>query len=307
MAGANTRALYWCFTVNNPSWQEELPTHPGLKYASWQLESGENGTHHIQGYAEFRTRQRMSQLKKWLPTAHFEPRRGTAEQAREYTRKSDTRIAGPYEFGEFDPVQPGQRNDLEAVQKFLQAGGSEREVAEQFPDTFARHPQFIRFWLRESAKDRVTKQTLDDPYPWQKRVLDLIETEPDDRQILWVFDPVGGRGKTMLGKYLVDFHGAFYTNGGKHTDIVHAYQGERVVIFDYVRESEAYVNYGVIEQLKNGIMFSPKYESGMKRFDTPHVVVFSNFYPATGKLSNDRLVVIKPVDTGFWVTLFPAE
>lgn len=294
--------------MNNPSFEpEELPEHPQEKYVSWQLESGESGTTHVQGYVEFKTRQRLSSLKSWLPAAHFEPRLGTAEQARDYTRKADTRQAGPWERGIWDPVQYGQRSDLQDAREAILSGSTEREVAEKFPDVFARHPGYVRFWFREAIRDRAPKQQLANPYPWQSKVLELIDVEPDDRQILWVFDPIGGRGKTVLAKFLVDHHNAFYTNGGKHTDIVHAYQGEKIAVFDYVRESEQYVNYGVMEQIKNGILFSPKYESGMKRFDTPHLIVFANFYPATGKLSEDRLVVIKPLESGVWDTLFPRE
>ena len=31
-----------------------------------------------------------------------------------------------------------------------------------------------------------------------------------------------------------------------------------------------------------------KYETGMKLFNSPHLIVFSNFYPDTDKLSADR-------------------
>lgn len=298
--------LYWVFTVNNPTFApNDLPIHKAEKYVSWQLEQGESGTTHVQGYVEFTTRQRLEALKKWLPTAHFESRRGTAEQARDYTRKEESRKEGPWERGEFVPKTAGQRSDLDTFKAAIFEGLTDRQLLDAYPDQCARYPQFLRMCRKEAAKEKVTKQELAELRPWQEAVKNMIDVEPHDRQILWVYDPAGGTGKTIMSKWLVDHHGAFYTNGGKHTDIVHAYDGERVVIFDYVRESEGYVNYGVMEALKNGIMFSPKYESGMKRFDTPHVVVFANFYPASGKLSEDRLVIIKPQATGFWDILNP--
>lgn len=293
--------LYWVFTVNNPDFlSTDLPEFDKEAYVSWQLEQGQSGTPHVQGYLECRTRVRLTQLKKWLPTAHFEPRRGTAEQAREYTRKEEGRLAGPYERGVWNPTTQGQRSDLQECQAFIEEGHTEVEVARQFPDIFARHPQFIRFWLRQTSLARAPKSKLEHPRRWQSHCLEILSLPADDRKILWLYDPVGAAGKTALARHLVDQLGAFYTNGGKHTDICHAYNGESIVVFDYVRESENYVNYGVMEQIKNGILFSPKYESGMKRFEAPHLVVFANFLPTTGKLSEDRLVCIKVEKCGHY-------
>ena len=111
----------WCFTLNNPV----TPTNPwatsihGLvKYAIWQLESAPSTSQiHLQGYVELYKKQRLSFVKKILPTAHLEPRLGSREQARDYCSKQQTRLqnipAGPWEFGEFIPG-PGQgtRSDL---------------------------------------------------------------------------------------------------------------------------------------------------------------------------------------------------
>ena len=93
----------------------------------------------------------------------------------------------------------------------------------------------------------------------------------------------------MVSVEFVEHKQAFYCNGGKATDLCHAYSGQPICIFDYVRDAKEYVGYGVIEQLKNGILFSPKYESGLKRFDVPHVFVFANFLLEEGKFSGDRV------------------
>lgn len=49
-----------------------------------------------------------------------------------------------------------------------------------------------------------------------------------------------------------------------------------------------FIQYDFLEELKNGYLFSPKYESKVKTFKTPHVVVFMNEHPDMEKLSNDR-------------------
>lgn len=299
--------LYWCFTLNNPTFApDDLPTAPREKYVCWQREEAESGTIHLQGYLECSAKQRLSALKRWLPRAHFEPRRGTAAQARDYAMKEDTRLTGPWERGVFEDLTAGKRTDLEDCRDFLLTGASFDEAAEKFPGVFARHPHFLRHWIRVYRDKQLPKQEIEVLRPWQGNVIDMIQSEPSERQILWLYDASGGTGKTMLGRYLVDHYGAFYSNGGKHTDICYAYDGQRVAVFDYVRESEQYVNYGVLEQIKNGILFSPKYESGLKRFPTPHVVVMANFYPASGKLSEDRLVVIQPHKCGDFTLIFPS-
>ena len=47
---------------------------------------------------------RIVAVKNLLPQlegAHFEPRRGTRDQARDYCRKAETKVDGPWEHGAF--------------------------------------------------------------------------------------------------------------------------------------------------------------------------------------------------------------
>ena len=62
---------------------------------------------------------------------------------------------------------------------------------------------------------------------------------------------------------------------------------------DLARDSHDYVNYGALEQLKNGLLFNTKYNSGMRQFETPHVLVMSNFMWDEAKMSHDRVIVKK--------------
>jgi len=112
------RVRNWCFTLNNP--QEHgivddiLPALNSERYIVWQRERGANGTVHHQGYVECHAPMRLGAMKEWLPSAHFEPRRGTREQARAYCMKADSRdgeSAGPWERGDFDAGE--QRVDLQ--------------------------------------------------------------------------------------------------------------------------------------------------------------------------------------------------
>lgn len=275
-----------CFTVNNPP-DEPLTWPDYVSYGVYQRERGANGTVHWQGYAQLSRPVRLTVLKKWLPTAHFEKRMGTAAQARDYCMKrDDTYVDGPWEHGEF-PTQ-GARTDMEAMREAIAAGATREEVNEQFPCAAGRCMRWRDELLNDAKKARQQLVNIDVYRPWQVDIVAIINGPNDPRSIFWFYDPVGNSGKTFMAKHMVDYHDAFYTNGGKGADICFAWEGQRIAIFDYVRDSEAFVNYGVIEQIKNGILFSTKYTSMTKRFDSPFVFIFANFFPSKDKLSKDR-------------------
>lgn len=165
---------------------------------------------------------------------------------------------------------------------------------DEHPEILAKYPRFVETLVKYHVEDKAPKILEYTPrYDWQTSIIDMIATTPNDRQILWVYDLVGNFGKTYLSKHLVHKHNAFYCNGGKAADITYAYAGEPIVVFDYVRDAKEFVNYGVIEQLKNGMLFSSKYESGVKSYAVPHVMVFANFAPEADKFSSDRIVLIE--------------
>lgn len=148
----NPQGKFWMFTHNNPIpelWTSNdvtltfhylRETHEKFKinYASWQLESGEEGTPHIQGYIELDSRVRRRQLGKTLTSTHLELRKGSATQAKQYTTKEDTRIEGPWEFGTFCDV-PNQTKPLELIKRKLDEGVKEKQIAEEHFCTWIRH------------------------------------------------------------------------------------------------------------------------------------------------------------------------
>lgn len=289
----------WCFTLNNPAFPTaELPSFQFERYVVWQREvAPDTGTLHLQGYIECSRPCRLAAMKKWLPTAHFEQRRGTREEAADYCKKPDSRDegddAGPHERGSFDSGGSGARNDLVEAVKFLRDGNSKRDLIDSHPLVLARYPRFVDQVIADTRESKRTKLLEIEPRDWQQPILDMVNEPPSSRQILWVYDEHGGKGKTYLARYLIDKYDAFYSNGGKTGDIAYAYNYENIVIFDFTRDTENYVNYQCMEALKNGMISCNKYESTVKKFDTPHVIVFANFLPADGKLSKDRLVILE--------------
>lgn len=137
---AQTRA--WVFTLNNPERTSPIPPTEdpltwGATYVVFQLERGESGTPHLQGYCLFPSNRRLAALRRLAPKAHWEPRRGSHEQARDYCRKEEGRVDGPWEQGE-QPA-PGKRNDLTLAMADVKAGMSEKDIAEKYGGTWARN------------------------------------------------------------------------------------------------------------------------------------------------------------------------
>lgn len=295
------------FTLNNPDIAEvdysdhsQWPLIDTIAFITFQLERGAEGTLHLQGYMELKQKLRFNTIKQRVPLlarAHFEKRRGSQKQAIDYCRKEETRVDGPWTFGVAFNDNRGERKDLHVVKDAIKAGMTKSQVYDEYPDVAARYPRYVDTMCQEYLMSKTVRiMEVEARNEFQVVLLDMLSEDPHPREILWFYDGTGGAGKTFMSKHLVDTRGAFYTNGGRAGDITFAYNGQDVVIFDFVRDAAKYVNYGVIEQLKNGIMFSSKYESSMKRFNVPHVVVFANFLPPQGKFSRDRYAVCNVSD-----------
>lgn len=137
--------------------------------------------------------------------------------------------------------------------------------------------------------------TFRSPYPWQEEIIEYIQRVDmwDDRTIVWICDYKGNNGKTVLCKYLALELNCLVLGNGAARDIAHCL-GDRqpdTVVFNFTRAVEGRINYGAIEAIKDGLIFSPKYESHMKIFNCPKVIVMSNFMPDLSEMSKDRWVI----------------
>lgn len=139
---------------------------------------------------------------------------------------------------------------------------------------------------------------LKDFYEWQKEVLDLIEND-NNRKIHWFYEKTGNTGKSALCKYLAIHNGALVLSN-KGTDMkngivnYHKLTGfyPKLIVVDIPRSvDQKYLSWTGIEEIKNGLFFSSKYESGMVIMNSPCVLIFSNISPNRRKISNDRWVI----------------
>lgn len=156
-------------------------------------------------------------------------------------------------------------------------------------------PNLERIYQREKAKVQPEDLSTIVWRPWQQHLWDKVDVDMpiDPRSIIWVWERTGNVGKTWFAERLVRNRGAQKFTGGKTADVAHALTGDApIVIFDFSRTQEEHVNYGVMEDIKNGMIFSPKYQSLCKVFTKPHLIVFANFPCPEGKFSADRMDVM---------------
>ncbi len=145
--------------------------------------------------------------------------------------------------------------------------------------------------IGHKVRDPLAGKTL---YAWQKEILDLIATVPDDRSIYWYWSNQGNIGKTALAKHMILEHDAIVL-GGQYKDAYFAIAKRLekdkdidIVLFNLPRSVGNDISYKAMEGIKDGMFFSPKYESNQVVFDPPHVIIFANMAPDMSKLSEDR-------------------
>lgn len=282
-----------CWTLNNytdAEWKA-LCDHPATSYGIIGKETGDQGTPHLQGYWELKKRTRFNSVKKLLGRrVHLSEANGSGEQNRTYCSKDGDFI----EWGEIRGANKGKRNDLEELRQAIREGKDELWIAENV-NAYARYPNFYvkykELWMRSQQGEM--SLTL---RPWQESLVKIVKEAPHPRTVHWYWDQKGATGKTTLGQYLVRNLGAAYFSSGKYSDMAYAYNYEKIVVLDFARTTADYVPYGFMEQLKNGMLWSPKYQSIRKQFPSPHVVCFANFPPQKEKMSLDRWHVVELIN-----------
>lgn len=132
------KARYWCFTLNNPT--QDVVLGANIKYITWQLERGDSGTLHYQGYFECSKSVSQKEAKELLRLGnrvHVEPSRSEAAIA--YVHKSDTRIEGPWELGlRPKPIARGERTELANVGERIKKREDLASIARDQPSLYIK-------------------------------------------------------------------------------------------------------------------------------------------------------------------------
>jgi hypothetical protein len=156
--------------------------------------------------------------------------------------------------------------------------------------------------LPKSLKEICMDEYIDTQWkPWQADILDIITTKPDNRTVHWFWESKGNTGKSFLCKYLWLKYNAIIAEGNKN-DIfnqikiwIDSNEGKSpsLVLIDIPRTAMDYVSYTTIEKVKNGLIYSGKYEGGVCCFPSPHLICFANTPPRHNALSMDRWNIVE--------------
>lgn len=127
--------------------------------------------------------------------------------------------------------------------------------------------------------------------PWQMQIKSILDGPIDQRAIYWYWG-ARGIGKPSFGKHLLIRYNACFLEGAAKKDMAYGWKGEPIIIigFPYTYKPED-IPYDAIEALKDGLIFSSKYESGAKLHNRPHVICLANMPADTSKL--DRIINIE--------------
>ncbi len=193
------------FTVNN--WTED-ELRSLLDYDFQFLvvgkEVGEEGTPHLQGYAELKKQMRLTGIKKipGLSRAHIEQRMGTVEQAVNYCKKDGDFV----EVGE--PKQAGKRTDLETLREMIKDQKEDYEIVDEL--TSLQAVKCIDTMRHKMIRPR----------------------KMDEKPVcIWLYGETGtGKSRAIKEAFGEDYDDCDYENG-----FLIGYTGKDVVVFEDIR------------------------------------------------------------------------
>jgi Putative viral replication protein len=285
-----SRGKNWCFTLNNYSeedvdnLQNLVGTHECV-YIIFGKEIGESGTPHLQGFVSFSKRTYLTEVKKRVSErAHLELSRMVPESI-EYCKKD----GDIFEDGSI-PIGQGKRSDIDDFKIDVKSGLlNHKFIREKHSIVYAKYKSFVMEYVIDNTPSPVIPSY--QLHDWQKDLLEKLEHDPDDRTIIFIVDTSGNNGKTWFAHWYSSTHSDCQVMcPGKRADMAYILRTDiRVLILDAPRSKQGeFIQYDFLEDVKNGYCFSSKYESSIKHFKSPHLVVLMNEPPDLTKLSSDR-------------------
>lgn len=200
----------WCFTLNRPTnaCYPETWTLTNVKMLIYQLEMGEEGTLHLQGYVELIQPRALTALKKLSAQAHWEQRRGSRKQAVLYVVKEETRISPPCLYWEKEWVSPDNEN-LKQISEWLTSIGINLTRGDGLkPSALKQRLEEIKDKLQDSSSS--IEEVADESFDLWVRYYKAFEryitmkTKPrsSDVEVIVIQGPTGtGKSRWCLSNY----------------------------------------------------------------------------------------------------------
>ena len=240
----------YCFTLNNYDQEDiDLLSQVTCRYLTFGEEVGESGTQHLQGYIEFAKTQRMAALKKIHKRIHWETRRGTREQAREYCHKD-----GDFqEFGSWEAGGQGSRNDLHMLMGLIKKNTPIIEIMEAAPKECSKSMRFV-----EKYRELIERE---DTRSFRKVTVDVLVG-------------AAGTGKT---KCAFDECPKLFTVNSDESFPFNGYDGEDAILID---DFYGGVKYNTLLRVLDGHQYRVNVKGGHRFARWTRIFITSNRYPS---------------------------
>jgi len=191
----------------------------------------------------------MSFVKKLIgDEAHCEIRKGPRDAAREYCRKQEGRVEGPWELGEWTGGQ-GQRSDIASFKAAIDSGADDVKLWDEHPNLFLRYGKML-------ANVRALKAPKRD---WKTHVT-VIYGPP-------------GCGKSRSAQETMP--NAFYKTPNDHW--WNGYAGEEDVILD---DYKAWLPWSTLLQVLDRYPMQVPTKGGFVSFHPKRLIITTNFLPS---------------------------
>lgn len=241
--------------MNNPAIEHEavLATlAPLVKYATFQLEEGEQGTPHYQGFVWFAKQKSLSAVTKILTETHWSQmyKKGTPHKAANYCQKAEGRLDGPWTTGVMPEYESGTRTDLDAFARNA-LKMTDRELFEESPGAFLRYHKHV-----EAVRLKILPPPVD------------LET----RCGTWIYGPTTS-GKSQMARS----YGQFFDKAcNKWWD---GYQSEPNIIIDDLDKDHAWMS-GNLKRWADRYPFPAETKGGYLKIRPARIIVTSNYHPS---------------------------
>ncbi len=284
-----------------------------LDFAEWQVEEDQKNGLHIQGLMKF-----VKQTRPVAITAHFQKYAKFSwgnllsgqdiDRMKTYCRREKTRVRPGNMYGEDELTHQKQNNaskdniirglvdkirgdgKIKARSSWFVQRGSKKMWDSALEQYNAEESAFRHHRLYENAKSVVWK-------PWQQFVANQLKEPINSRRILVILDETGNAGKTFFYSkwmHLNDETVCFLTNGNAR-DLMYILSKKPLcdtILVNLTRSEDGSVNYKALEQAKDGVFCSTKYEGQEKNIGPTRMVVFTNNPLNWNALSKDRWQIL---------------
>lgn len=252
----------WCYTINDVPQLEDGPSVfsedrngplnlSDIPHAKWHIyatEIGEGGHLHIQGYMCFSRPVRLGHLRLHAPDVHWEPRRGSHEQARDYCKKDP--LGDVTEEG-VEPKGQGMRTDLETATEEIMQHRDLTKLAMQHPTWYVKFNRGFEALLNQTEPAYV-RQPL---------------------QVFYFWGPAG-TGKTW---YVMNHAQNVHLLSDQRANWWDGYRGEKTILIDDLEKNAIHIT-KILQLLQHYPLQVPK-KGGFLHARWETVWITSNYPP----------------------------